>query len=275
MGYGTVNVGYQIPKSEFDPAGAADEVMEALEAHEKNGEIHVTAADKQKWNGYSTVYTLSHQKSGTVHQFTGLNGQTGILSCLFTAAAAYSSGDTFTVDGTAYTVKMQDGKDPTDGFFTAGAVVPVIVNTTAKTVNFKTGGVDISSATASPSDVLSGKTFFSGLSDLIQTGTYTISGAIKYASGSKSISGARDPYISVSGLNFTPLAIVAIYTGSSPNLVVGIKSPDGVFLYRYSLLDSSNSYDTDTSGFTIRSGGFVLPVNVYGFDDYTWYAIGI
>ncbi len=146
-------------------------VSETVTDHIEDATIHVTAQDKQKWNEYNTVYTLVHQKSGTVHQLTGLNGQTGILSCLFTAAAAYSSGDTFTVDGTAYTVKMQDGKDPTDGFFTSGAIVPVIVDTTAKTVNFKTGGVDISSATAGPEDVLAGKTFFSGSSDLIQTGT--------------------------------------------------------------------------------------------------------
>lgn len=220
------------------------------------------------------VYSLTAAYSGTVHQLTGLNGQTGILSCLFTAAAAYSSGDTFTVDGTAYTVKMQDGKDPTAGFFTAGAVVPVIVDTTAKTVNFKTGGVDISSATASPSDVLAGKTFFSGLSDLIQTGTYTLSGAIKYANGSAYPKGTRDPYLSVTGLDFTPVAACAVFDdGYSINLVVGLKSPNGAFSHYYSLSDSLNSINTDGE-FSVSSGGFILDIDINSSDSYDWYAIG-
>ena len=89
------------------------------------------------------VYPLEHSKSGTVHQLTGLAGITGAASCIFMAAAAFNAGDTFTVDGTAYTVQLSNGEEAEDNLFVSGAAVPVIVDTGAKKVNFKAAGSSV------------------------------------------------------------------------------------------------------------------------------------
>ncbi len=86
------------------------------------------------------VYTLTHQKSSNVHQLTGLTGVTGTVSCVFTATAAFAAGDTFTVDGTPYTIQLSNGETAEDNLFVAGASVPLIVDTGAKKVNFKAAG---------------------------------------------------------------------------------------------------------------------------------------
>ena len=219
---------------------------------------------------------LTHKKSGIVHQLAGIGTDQGVISCVFTTAAAYSSGDTFTVDGTAYTVKMQDGKDPTDGFFTSGAIVPVIVDTVNKTVNFKTGGVDISSATASPSDVLAGKTFFSGLSDLIQTGTFNPKDALKIANGSASGSALSDGKITVSGLNFTPVAIVAYcsiyYNGELISAILPNESSNTYRCYNF-----TDPMDTPSLNYpNVIENGFSLPRSGTSSSySYGWYAVGI
>ena len=86
------------------------------------------------------VHQLDYAKSGTVHVLTGLNGAAGVLSCQFKATAAFNAGDTFRVDGTAYTVKLQNGKAAKAGLFVSGALVSCIIDTAGKTVNFKAGG---------------------------------------------------------------------------------------------------------------------------------------
>ena len=86
------------------------------------------------------VYTLGYSKSGTTHALTGLSGVTGTVSCVFTATAAYAAGDTFTVDGTAYTIQLSNGEEPEDNLFVSGASVPVVVDTAGKKVNFKAAG---------------------------------------------------------------------------------------------------------------------------------------
>ena len=86
------------------------------------------------------VHQLDYAKSGTVHALTGLNGATGVLSCQFKATAAFTTGDTVKVDGTVYTVKLQNGKAAKTGLFVSGALVSCIIDTAGKTVNFKAGG---------------------------------------------------------------------------------------------------------------------------------------
>ena len=86
------------------------------------------------------VYQLSASKSGTVFALSGLSGKTGIVSCVFTAPADYAKGNTVTVDGTTYTVKLQDGSEPSDMLFASGATVACVINTGARTVNFKSSG---------------------------------------------------------------------------------------------------------------------------------------
>ena len=87
------------------------------------------------------VRTLTHVKSGVNHALTGLNGAAGLLSCQFKAAAGYNAAlDTLTVDGVSYTIKLSSGEKAEDNLFVSGAVVPCIVDTAGKTVNFKAGG---------------------------------------------------------------------------------------------------------------------------------------
>ena len=128
-----------------DPAGtgqsAANAVQGKLDAHTRNSGIHVTATQKSKWDGYETVRTLTHVKSGVNHELTGLNGAEGLLSCQFKATAGYNAAlDTLTVDGVSYTIKLSSGEKAEDNLFVSGAIVSCIVDTSGKTVNFKAAG---------------------------------------------------------------------------------------------------------------------------------------
>lgn len=122
-----------------DPAGSASTVQTNLTNHANNTTIHTTAAEKTAWNT-NTVHTLGYSKSGTQHRLTGLNGLSGTLSCVFKATAAFNAGDTFTVDGTAYTVQLSNGEAAEDNLFVNGATVAVVVDTAGKKINFKAGG---------------------------------------------------------------------------------------------------------------------------------------
>lgn len=86
------------------------------------------------------VHTLDYAKSGTVHALTGLNGASGVLSCQFKATSGFAAGDTFTVDGAAYTIQLSNGKAAKKDLFVSGSIVSCILDTVGKTVNFKAGG---------------------------------------------------------------------------------------------------------------------------------------
>ena len=122
-----------------DFSGVLFVTQKEFAAHTGDSGIHVTAADKQKWDS-RTVFPLAHAKSETTHALTGLSGVSGTVSCVFTATAAYAAGDTFTVDGTAYTIQLSNGEEAEDNLFVAGASVPVVVDTAGKKVNFKAAG---------------------------------------------------------------------------------------------------------------------------------------
>lgn len=86
------------------------------------------------------VHTLDYAKSGTVHGLTGLNGAAGVIACQFKATAGFAAGDSVTVDGAAYTVKLSNGKAAKKDLFVSGSIVSCILDTVGKTVNFKAGG---------------------------------------------------------------------------------------------------------------------------------------
>ena len=86
------------------------------------------------------VHQLDYAKSGTVHALTGLNGASGVLSCQFKATSGFAAGDTFTVNGATYAVKLQNGKTAKKDMFVSGSIVSCILDTVGKTVNFKAGG---------------------------------------------------------------------------------------------------------------------------------------
>ncbi len=117
---------------------------------------------------------LSYSKAGTTHQLTGLSGVSGTVSAVFTASDVYSAGDTFTIDGTPYTIQLTNGEAAEDNLFVSGATVSVILDTVGKKINFKAGGGLTNSmlalATATEADVSSGKTFYAG-NKILKTGT--------------------------------------------------------------------------------------------------------
>ncbi|MFR1436569.1 MAG: hypothetical protein ACLSS9_15395 [Acutalibacteraceae bacterium] len=105
----------------------AGNLLLLINQHKADRSVHIT--------------TLTHVKSGVNHALTGLKGAAGILSCQFKATAGYNAAlDTLTVDGVSYTIKLSSGEKAEDNLFVSGAVVPCIVDTAGKTVNFKAAG---------------------------------------------------------------------------------------------------------------------------------------
>lgn len=98
------------------------------------------ATEEQLPANTEIVYTLSASYSGTTHALTGFPAASGLISCVFTAAANYTAGDTFTVNGTPYTIQLSNGESAEDNLFVTGAAVPLIVDVGAKKVNFKAAG---------------------------------------------------------------------------------------------------------------------------------------
>lgn len=88
----------------------------------------------------NAIWPLQYAKSGTTHQLTGLTAVSGVVSCVFTATAAFAEGDSFTVDGESYTVQLSNGDTPGNDMFASGATISVIVDKKGKKVNFKAGG---------------------------------------------------------------------------------------------------------------------------------------
>ena len=121
----------------------------------------------------SMVVTLTHEKSGTVHTFTGLGERTGLVPCQFKSTAGYTEGDTATIDGTAYTITLTSADAPETDLFVSGKSILVDVDTESKTINFKAGGgltkAKLALATATEDTVFNGKTFYAG-SKVLRTG---------------------------------------------------------------------------------------------------------
>ena len=86
------------------------------------------------------TYELTCSKTGSIHALSGFPSVTGLVSCVFKADKDYAANDGFTVNSTSYSVQTLDGKALTAGAFKAGAVVPVIIDTVGKKINFKMGG---------------------------------------------------------------------------------------------------------------------------------------
>lgn len=88
----------------------------------------------------NAIWPLQYAKSGTTHQLTGLTAVSGVVSCVFTATADFAAGDTVTVDGEAYEIKLSNGDIPGNDMFASGATISIIVDKKGKKVNFKSGG---------------------------------------------------------------------------------------------------------------------------------------
>ena len=198
------------------------------------------ATEEQLPANTEIVYTLSASYSGTTHALTGFPAVSGLVSCVFTAAANYTAGDTFTVNGTSYAIQLSNGEAAEDNLFVSGAVVPCIVDTAGKTVNFKAGGglsaSKLALATAATSDVLAGKTFYAGDKALktggLEKGYKRVAGTI--TKGSEST--------------------VTVTCGFNPtDIMICCHSPgDFVFIYP---TNNGSTYDVD--GIFVSSSGSV------------------
>ena len=230
--------------------------------HTGNSDIHVTGADKEKWNGYGTVHTLTHQgiQSGA-QRLTGLNGATGILSCQFKAVNPYTTNSpNFSIDGVTYTPKLQNGETPDSDLFAANAVVSCVVDTSSRTINFKSGGglsnSRLALANATAADVAEGKTFYAG-DKTLKTGTLV---PYKYATGTvrmplNETPQVGDTVLTISGLSFRPFLLV-------------VRSYEGAQNYPLwdRFLTCVNEPDSDTT-----LTGFLVNLDlVAGYDDATW-----
>lgn len=115
-----------------------------------------------------TICLCTHSKSGTVHTLVKKNSNDYYSTVKFVATADFTYGDTFRLGSasspTVVTPKTEDGKPLNTGAFKKGSVVIAYTGDTTETVHtlfFKGGGgVDISGATATATDVAQGKTFF-------------------------------------------------------------------------------------------------------------------
>lgn len=113
-------------KTDLDGDVAAN-LLSNIETHKADTEVHLRR--------------LEYTKSGTTHQLTGLTTVSGVVSCVFTATADFAAGDTVTVDGESYEIKLSNGETPQNNLFVAEAVISVIIDKTSKKVNFKSGGL--------------------------------------------------------------------------------------------------------------------------------------
>lgn len=114
------------------------------------------------------IQLYTHSKQGTVHNFvgTGMNGRALIT-------AAFQNGDTVQLNGVSVTATC--GADPVDGdTIVNGQWVSFVADAEGGQINFKGGGglgnSKLKQATAEPSDVISGETFYAGDKGL-KTGT--------------------------------------------------------------------------------------------------------
>ena len=215
-------------------------------------------ADEAK-NG---VYTLTHQgiQSGA-QRLTGLNGATGILSCQFKAVNPYTtSSPNFSIDGVTYTPKLQNGETPDSDLFAANAIVTCVVDTSSRTINFKSGGglsnSKLALANATAADVAEGKTFYAG-NKTLKTGTLV---PYKYATGTVRMPLIDNPQVgdtvlTISGLSFRPFLLV-------------VRSYEGAQNYPLwdRFLTCVNEPDSDTT-----LTGFLVHLELAaGYDDATW-----
>lgn len=223
-------------------------------------------ADKSR-----SIITMTHQKSETVHQLTGLGGLMGLVPAMFTATANFTAGDTMTIDGVEYNIQLSDGGVAPTNLFVSGAVVPIVIDTTGKKVNFKFGGGGLSNnqlalATALPEDVVLGKTFYAG-NDELKTGTLVPKA--QYKSGTFTCTEYETVSIS---LPFPPRCVIAfIESEYSPSVALDCKMSNGKGFSAYPGYET-----TDRSSITISGNGFQIYVksvsagNLFG----SYYAYG-
>lgn len=190
----------------------------------------------------STIQVYTHTKKNNVHNFvgTGANGRAKIT-------ADFASGDTFQVNGT--TVTAYCGTDAPDADLIAkGRWVTFIVDGT--TINFRGGGgltnSKLAQATATASNVLSGKTFYAG-DKTLKTGNIASKGAesktitpstsaqsYTFATSGKYCTGNMTVSVPAATIHSTSWPMRSDIRGSTINLETrNIGAPDGAGTYAW------------------------------------------
>lgn len=108
-----------------------------------SGDVAANLLNNIETHKYDTTVHLRQltcTKSGTVFQLTGLGSASGLVNCTFKAPADFADTNTFTVDGTPYTIQLSNGDAPANGLFVSGATLSVVIDTVSKKINFKSGG---------------------------------------------------------------------------------------------------------------------------------------
>lgn len=108
-------------------------------------EIGMGAASRAGNLEPKVTFTLTCTKAGKVHTLSYPDGAhlfpaSGLVSCLFRAPADYAAGDSFKMGNTTYAIATSDGEELADKAFVLSSIVPVILDQTHHTINFKQAG---------------------------------------------------------------------------------------------------------------------------------------
>ena len=129
---------FGIPKG-ADAVNSGDMYKNIYDPTNKSQDIFSYVDSKIKEAG--VTYTLSCLKSGTVFSLSGTNlPSSGYISCIFKADGDYLSGDNFQLNSSAYSIVTSDGEPMNDKAFISGSIVPVVLDQSNKTINFKVAG---------------------------------------------------------------------------------------------------------------------------------------
>lgn len=83
------------------------------------------------------IQTLTCTKAGTAYALTGTLPASGFMPCKFIAPDRYNAGDTFTVNGVAYTISTINGLSLSSGAFTQYSAVNVTLAIDTKYIIFQ------------------------------------------------------------------------------------------------------------------------------------------
>lgn len=125
----------------------------------------------------NNIFPLTYSYSNSAHTLTkskNINFPQYQNVC-FMPTTAYTAGDSLTIDGTSYTLKMQDGSALKSGLWAASTLVTATLDTYNHTINFKNGGgISLSqlSNQASAAQILQGRAVYDHEGNVI-AGTMT------------------------------------------------------------------------------------------------------
>lgn len=117
---------------------------------------------KELENNSENIFPLNYSYLNSTHVLTKSKAVTfsQYQSVCFMPTVTYIAGNSLTIDGTSYTLKMQDGSALKSGLWAANTLVTATLDINNHTINFKSGGgISLSqlSNQASAAQILQGK----------------------------------------------------------------------------------------------------------------------